>query len=61
MVHTYIQIDRSCDLEASRELLTYSLLHPVFTDEEKAQFNIWRQYLNPILPLNRGRIYFPLI
>lgn len=34
-------IDRGCDIEESRQLLSYSLIHPAINSDERNQLNLW--------------------
>ena len=38
-------IENSCHIEESRQLLSYSLIHPAITSEERAQLTLWLSQL----------------
>ena len=38
-------IDKGVRIEESRQLLSYSLIHPAITAEERAQFSVWMSHL----------------
>lgn len=38
-------IDHSVNIEESRQLLSYSLIHPAITQEERSKFRMWLGYL----------------
>ena len=38
-------IENSCHIEESRQLLSYSLIHPAITPDERAQFTAWLSHL----------------
>ena len=38
-------IDKGVHIEESRQLLSYSLIHPAITSDERAMFNTWLNHL----------------
>ncbi|ESO93509.1 hypothetical protein LOTGIDRAFT_119139 [Lottia gigantea] len=38
-------IEKGVEIEESRQLLSYSLIHPAFTAEERSKFRMWLGYL----------------
>lgn len=47
-------IENSCHIEESRQLLSYSLIHPAITTEERAQFTAWLSALEEQYQLQRA-------
>ena len=50
-------IKNGCHIEESRQLLSYSLIHPAISGEERSQFTTWLTQLEEHLSYNHSSLY----